>query len=127
MSWATRRNWHSAIQFEGDSWYRVGESAKAMELYRRVAPLLAEHIGYLPEVERRMAHALLDMGDIGEAETMALQAVAHTVEDDWATVASRAKTLGLVRAAQGRNDEAEALLRDAIATMLAREFPADEE
>ena len=117
----------SAIQFEGDSWYRVGELAKAMELYRRVAPLLAEHMGYLPEVERRMAHALLDMGDIGEAETMALQAVAHTVDDDWATVASSGKTLGLVRAAQGRNDEAEKLLRDAIATIADREFPADEE
>jgi ATP/maltotriose-dependent transcriptional regulator MalT len=71
--------------------------------------------GNLAEAQRQLADVMLARGRIEEAERYAVVA-SETVgrEDAW----SRALTLsvlGLVRAAQGRTDQAESLLRSAIA------------
>jgi class 3 adenylate cyclase/tetratricopeptide (TPR) repeat protein len=83
------------------------------EAVRILSPL--RHGGNLVEAQRQLADVMLARGRIEEAERYAL-AANETVgrEDAW----SRALTLsglGLVRAAQGREEEAETLLREAVA------------
>jgi tetratricopeptide (TPR) repeat protein len=114
----------SAMQFLGESYRRDGDLETALDFYRRSLPLVQEHIGYKPEVERRIATTLLEMGDVDGAEAMAEQAVADVAADDWSTVASTAMVLGMVRAAQGRLAEAEQLLRSATDVLEDKQFPA---
>ena len=94
-----------------------GKPEEAITPLRRSLALYEEigHAGFLPEVERELASALLDTGDIQEAEAHALRAREIVAEDDWTSVASSKMTLGRVRAAQGHDDEAEVLLREAFA------------
>ena len=74
-----------------------------------------------PEV---VAQTLLDLGDVAGAAEHAETAVRLTPPDDWATVASTGMVLGLVREAQGRLDEAESLLREAVQVMGRTDFGA---
>jgi tetratricopeptide (TPR) repeat protein len=112
----------SALQFIGDSWHREGNLAAAIEYYRLAIPHVAEHVGYLPEAQRRLATALLEMGDIKGAEQLAEEARRVTINDDWSTVASTATVLGTVRAAQGRLEEAEELLRLGVDVLEGKDF-----
>ncbi len=75
------------------------------------------HRGFLPEAERGLAGALVELGDIPEAEAHALRAVELTLPDDWFTVASTKLALGRARDGQGRDHEAKALLEEAIAAI----------
>ena len=71
------------------------------------------HAGSVVEAQRQLADVMLARGRIDEAERYAL-AANETVgrEDAWSR-ALAVSSLGLVRAAQGRFDEAEALLAKA--------------
>ena len=60
------------------------------------------------------------------AAAHAEDAVRLAVKDDWATVASTGMVLGLVREAQGRLDEAEPLLREAVEVHGRTSFRAQE-
>ena len=76
-----------------------------------------EDYGHLCEAERALAELLLERDRVGEAERLALAAREHVSNHDLTSSTSTLRTLGLVLAAQGRDDEAEQLLRDALAAV----------
>ncbi len=117
----------ACYQFLGEMAVRQNRLDDAMAYYARSLDLVREHTGYLPEVQRRMAQTLLLMGDVAAAAEYAEDAVRLTAKEDWATVASTAMALGLVREAQGRYDEAEALLLEAANVMDRTDFNGWEE
>jgi class 3 adenylate cyclase/tetratricopeptide (TPR) repeat protein len=75
-----------------------------------------EH-GFLVEAQRQLAEVLLKRGRIAEAERLALSARDEVGRDDVWTRASVCHALGLVRAAQGRIEEAERLLEEGLAVL----------
>ncbi|HYM50005.1 MAG TPA: AAA family ATPase [Candidatus Limnocylindrales bacterium] len=94
----------------------MGQPALAIPCYERALALSDQmkETGYRPEIERNLAYARLAVGDLSGAATHAEAGVKVVGADDWASVASTAMVMGQVRAAQGRAQEAEALLRRAI-------------
>ncbi|HZP71855.1 MAG TPA: AAA family ATPase [Gaiellaceae bacterium] len=76
-----------------------------------------EDFGHLCEAERALAELQLARDRIGEAERLALAARKHVSNHDLTSSTATLRTLGLVRAAQGRDEEAEQLLRDALAAV----------
>ena len=70
--------------------------------------------GYLCESQRVLAEALVHQGRIEEAERYALEAMETVGPQDVTSLATTRMALGLVRAAQGRDEEAESLLREAV-------------
>ncbi|MDP8905309.1 MAG: AAA family ATPase [Chloroflexota bacterium] len=111
----------------GDIKLRQGRPADALPLYEHALEAAREHVGYRPEVERRIAQAWLELGDADAAAEHAVAAASHTGKDDWATVATTKMALGLAREAQGRLNEAEDLLREGLATVQMTEFTPWEE
>jgi len=91
-----------------------GDIPGAVSLFERQVAILAEvgHAGRLPEADRNLAGALLDLGDVERAEFHAQRAVEIVEPDDWFTVGSTKVTLGRVREAQGRQEEAGRLIRE---------------
>jgi tetratricopeptide (TPR) repeat protein len=73
--------------------------------------------GTLVETQRMLAQALLAQGKVDEAERYALQSRETVGGQDQHSRATTRMALGLVRAAQGRDDEAEGLLREALAIL----------
>jgi class 3 adenylate cyclase/tetratricopeptide (TPR) repeat protein len=82
----------------------------ARESIRVLTPL--EDRGTLCESQRLLADALVGQGRMDEAERLALEAIETVGEHDVSSQASTRVSLALVRAAQGRDDDAEALLRE---------------
>jgi predicted ATPase/class 3 adenylate cyclase len=82
------------------------------EAIRLLKPL--EDRGTLCESQRALAEVLIRRNHIAEAERIALEAVETVGEHDLSSQATTTMALGLVRAAQGRDDEAEALLLEAL-------------
>jgi tetratricopeptide (TPR) repeat protein len=78
--------------------------------------------GRLCEAERGLSEALLEAGQVEEAERYALAARSHVSRHDLTSSSSTAMTLGLVRAAQGRDDDAEELLRESLALLADTDF-----
>ena len=78
--------------------------------------------GALCESQRGLAEVLIRKGHIDEAERVALEAVETVAPQDVSSQATTAMTLGLVRAAQGRDAEAEALLRESLALIESSGF-----
>ena len=76
-----------------------------------------EDFGHLCEAERALAEVLLERDRVGEAERFALAAREHVSNHDLTSSTATLRTLGLVRAAQGRDDEAEQLFREAVTTV----------
>jgi class 3 adenylate cyclase/tetratricopeptide (TPR) repeat protein len=113
---------HSAYFWAGRTERHRDHLPEALAHFEKARTLVLEHVGYLPEIERNIAQVLLDMGDLPGAAEYAENAVRTTVKDDWATVASTSMVLGLVREAQGRYDEAEPLLRDAVQIQAKTDF-----
>jgi tetratricopeptide (TPR) repeat protein len=70
--------------------------------------------GYLCESQRLLAELLTRRGKLEEAERYALEAMRTVGPTDVTSLATTRMALGVVRAAQGRDEEAEALLREAI-------------
>jgi class 3 adenylate cyclase/tetratricopeptide (TPR) repeat protein len=73
-----------------------------------------EDFGHLCEAERALAELLLERDRVGDAERFALAAREHVSNHDLTSSTATLRTLGLVRAAQGRDEEAEQLLREAL-------------
>jgi class 3 adenylate cyclase/tetratricopeptide (TPR) repeat protein len=99
-------------------------AAKAEKLFRESIRILQplEDRGTLCEVQRELAEALLAQGKVDEAEVYALKAVETVGPQDVSSQASTRTTLGLVRAAQGRDEEAEALFRESIDILERSEY-----
>jgi class 3 adenylate cyclase len=96
---------------------RRGDDALAERLYREAIRNL-KAVGdraFLCEAQRRLAQLLLARGRIEEAEALAVSARETVGPEDAASVVTTKMALGTVRAAQGRDDEAEELLREAVA------------
>ncbi|HXZ57932.1 MAG TPA: AAA family ATPase [Gaiellaceae bacterium] len=92
-----------------------GETARAERLFRESIRILGplEDRATLCESQRGLAEVLLDQGRVDEAERYALAARATVGPQDVTSRSTTTMALGLVRAAQGREEEAEALLREA--------------
>jgi class 3 adenylate cyclase/tetratricopeptide (TPR) repeat protein len=103
---------------------RRGEVVEAEKLFREAIRILQplEDIGTLCEVQRSLAEALLKQGKIDAAEVYALKAMATVGPQDVSSQATTRKTLAIVRAAQGRDEEAEALLRESIDILERSEY-----
>ncbi len=118
----------ACYQFLGDLARRKDQLDEAMSHYDHALDLVREHIGYLPEVQRRVAQLLLMKGDVAAAAEYAEEAARLTGKDDLATVASTGMVIGRVREAQGSYEEAEKLLREAIEVITRTDFnPWEEE
>src|ERR1700704_4694219 len=96
--------------------YLRGDPASAVPYFERALAVSMEinDTGYRPEIERVLAEALLQLGDVDRAEAHAESGVAVVAADDKASLASTSMVLGKVRARQGRHTEAEPLFRKAV-------------
>jgi tetratricopeptide (TPR) repeat protein len=103
---------------------RSGDLEEAEKLAREGIRILKplEDRGTLCEVQRFLAEVLLDQGRLDEAELYALKAVETVGPQDVSSQASTKTSLALVRATQGRDEEAEALLRESIAILERSEY-----
>ncbi|HEX7310851.1 MAG TPA: AAA family ATPase, partial [Gaiellaceae bacterium] len=70
--------------------------------------------GHLCEAQRFLSQTLVARGKVDEAERLALQAIEAVGPEDQLSIWTTRMALGVVRAAQGRDAEAEQLLRDAV-------------
>ena len=94
----------------------------ALGFYEESFEHVKEHVGYRPEAQRRIAQALVEVGRVDDAVPVAEAALEVTAADDVATVATTKMVLGLVREAQGRDEEAEALLRESVQAISGTQF-----
>jgi tetratricopeptide (TPR) repeat protein len=96
--------------------WRTGEPEKAEKLLRESIRLLApmRERGTLCESQRFLAQLLLEQGRIDEAEKFALAARETVSPEDTVSRATTRVALAQVRAAQGRDEEAETLFAEAL-------------
>ncbi len=93
-----------------------GETEPAEKLYREALRVL-KGLGdraHLCEAQRSLAQLLAREGRLEEAERLALEARETVGHEDQMSLSTTRLALGVVRAVQGRDDEAEALLREAV-------------
>jgi tetratricopeptide (TPR) repeat protein len=105
------------------AWER-GDVAKAEKRFRESIRLL-KPIGdraTLCESQRGLAELLLVRGRIEEAERYAIDARETVGPLDVTSRATTASSLAQVRAAQGRDEEADALFKEALATIAETDF-----
>src|SRR6266545_3013172 len=100
----------SAAQQRNDE---AAEERFLRDAIRLLKPL--EDRGALCESQRALAEVLIRKGKLDEAERVAVEATMTVGDDDLSSRATTTMTLGLVRAAQGRDEDAEALLLEALA------------
>jgi len=100
-----------------------GDYARAERLFRESIRILAplEDRATLCETQRSLAELLLLQGRVDEAERFALAARETVGPQDVTSLSTTTMALGLVRAAQGRDDEAEPLLREAYDSIVTSE------
>jgi class 3 adenylate cyclase len=100
-----------------------GDLPKAERLYRESIRILAplEDRATLCESQRGLAELLLVQGRVDEAERFALAARETVGPHDVTSLSTTTMSLGLVRAAQGLDEEAEQLLREAYETIAVSE------
>jgi class 3 adenylate cyclase/tetratricopeptide (TPR) repeat protein len=98
-----------AAELQGDD---AGAERLLREAIRLLKPL--EDRGALCESQRALAEVLVRRGRLDEAERVALEAIETVAEHDVSSRATTAMSLGLVRAAQGKDAEAEAQLLHAL-------------
>ncbi len=96
--------------------WRSGDTATAERRFRDAIRLLTpiEDRGALCESQRQLSQLYVELGRVDEAEVLALQARKTVGPHDMASRATTRMALGIVRAAQGRDEEAERLLREAL-------------
>ncbi len=94
-----------------------GDPSRAERLLRESIRVLAplEDRATLCESQRALAQLMVDQGKLEEAERHALAARQTVGPQDTTSLATTAMALGIVRAAQGRDEEAEQLMREAYA------------
>jgi class 3 adenylate cyclase/tetratricopeptide (TPR) repeat protein len=114
---------------------QIGRRAAAQGDLARAEKLLLEAVrtmkglndrARLCEAQRSLAELYVLLGQLDEAERYALQARESVGPDDRVSISTTKLSLGLVRAAQGREDEAEELMREAIDEMRRNDQPAME-
>jgi tetratricopeptide (TPR) repeat protein len=93
-----------------------GDDPRAERALREAIRLLTplEDRGALCESQRGLAEVLIRKGELDEAERFALAATETVGEHDLSSRATTTMTLGLVREAQGRVEEADELLADSL-------------
>jgi ATP/maltotriose-dependent transcriptional regulator MalT len=103
-------------QLEGLAVWQGGDPDRAEQIVREaVRTLLSlQERAKVIEAQRTLAELVLAKGHVEEAERWALSAVETVGMQDTMSRSNVRMVLGLVRAAQGRDDEAELLLRSAI-------------
>jgi class 3 adenylate cyclase/tetratricopeptide (TPR) repeat protein len=101
-----------------------GDAPRAERAFREAVRVFAanEDHGHLCEAQRALAEALLEAGQIEEADRHAQAAHALVSPHDLTSRASTKTTLGRVRAAQGRELEAEQLLRESFALLADTDY-----
>jgi class 3 adenylate cyclase/tetratricopeptide (TPR) repeat protein len=107
---------------------RQGDFDEAERRFReatRILKPLGER-GHLCEVQRMLAQVLVARGRLEEAERVALEARETVGEEDAVSQLTTAMALGVVRAAQGRDVEAETLLRNATEGLRQTQFRSSE-
>jgi len=82
------------------------------------------HTGRIPENAADLAALMLELGDVAEAKRYAQRAIESAAEWDVTARAAAAVAMGTVRRAQGRLDEAEALMREGVARLADTEYVA---
>jgi class 3 adenylate cyclase/tetratricopeptide (TPR) repeat protein len=103
-------------QLEGVAVWRRGDVERAEQLVRDAVRTLltVQERGTIVEAQRTLAEIVLAQGHVEEAERWALSAVETVGMQDMLSRSNVRMVLGLVRAAQGRDDEAELLLREGL-------------
>jgi tetratricopeptide (TPR) repeat protein len=103
-------------QLEGVAVWQGGDPDRAEQIVREAVRVLLslEERAKVIEAQRTLAEIVLAKGHVEEAERWALSAVETVGMQDIMSRSNVRMVLGLVRAAQGRDDEAELLLREAI-------------
>ncbi len=88
---------------------------RAEEIFREAIRILTpiQDRGTVVESQRMLAQVLLEQGRLDAAERLAIEARETVGAGDVSSGSTTRLALGLVRAAQGRDDEAEQLLREA--------------
>ncbi len=109
LTLARTLNWLGTVVWE------TGDLQRAEELLREAIRLLKpiQDRGTIVESQRLLAEVLLAEGRLDEAERFALEARETVGDGDLSSRSTTRLALGLVRAAQGRDVEAEELLRQA--------------
>ncbi|MBD0348965.1 MAG: AAA family ATPase, partial [Thermoleophilia bacterium] len=98
---------------------RRAETARAEKLLRESVRTLRqlERRGALVESLRQLAELLVADGKLDEAERFAIEARETVTPHDISSLATTSTALALVREAQGRDEEAERLFREALAIL----------
>jgi tetratricopeptide (TPR) repeat protein len=106
----------STLVYLGRLLESIGQTARAETTLRDAVRTLARigDRGRLCEAQRLLAQTLVAAGKIDEAERVALQALQTVGPQDQVSLWTTRMALGVVRAAQGRDAEAEELLRDSV-------------
>jgi class 3 adenylate cyclase len=96
---------------------RKGDLRRSEKLFREAVRLTSGRgdRGVLPDYQAALATTLVEVGRVDEAERLALDATANAVPEDTACKVFAQTALALVRAAQGRDAEAEQILREIAA------------
>jgi class 3 adenylate cyclase/tetratricopeptide (TPR) repeat protein len=111
-------------QLEGVAVWQGGDPDRAEQIVREaVRQLLSlEERAKVIEAQRTLAELVLAKGHVEEAERWALSALETVGMQDMMSRANVRMVLGLVRAAQGRDEEAELLLREAIDSLSETDY-----
>jgi tetratricopeptide (TPR) repeat protein len=111
-------------QLEGLAVWQGGDPDRAEQIVREaVRTLLSlQERAKVIEAQRTLAELVLAKGHVEEAERWALSAVETVGMQDSMSRSNVRMVLGLVRAAQGRDDEAELLLRSAIDSLASTDY-----
>jgi class 3 adenylate cyclase/tetratricopeptide (TPR) repeat protein len=104
---------------------RRGDLKRAEKLLRESLRIFTSRgdLGALPDLKAALATTLADAGKVDEAERLAIEARAAAGRDDIACQVEAAQALAAVRAAQGRDAEAETLFGETIAHARGSEMP----
>jgi class 3 adenylate cyclase/tetratricopeptide (TPR) repeat protein len=113
LTLARTLNWLAFVVWERRDLRHAEEILR--EAVRILKPL--KDRGTLVESQRMLAQVLLEQGRLDEAERFALEARVTVGAGDVSSGSTTLLALGLVRAAQGRDEEAEQLLREAVAIL----------
>jgi class 3 adenylate cyclase/tetratricopeptide (TPR) repeat protein len=118
--WAVAR----ALNLGGWVAWESGDLEKGEKRFRESIRLLKQlgDRAHLCESQRGLAELLLQRGRVEEAERFAYDARETVGPLDVTSRATTAGSLALVRAAQGRHEEAEALFGEALETLAGTEF-----
>jgi class 3 adenylate cyclase/tetratricopeptide (TPR) repeat protein len=94
-----------------------GDLKRSEKLFREALRITVSRgdRGLVPDFQAALATTLADLGKVDEGERLALDARAHAVPEDTSCRIFAATALAAIRAAQGRDDEAEAIFLSAVA------------